>query len=853
MGKIYQLIEKQLKELKEFSAKEKNDYTASKTFSQEYLATKNKDSVNALITIINLNPRKYFGSMEAFSSFLQENRNLLPNNNLSDVPNITYKDHVIKSIIDYETLLNRLEEKIGADKTDELVNEYNNVILTLSSTSEPLKPYTDAIKNELNSLFEDKELVKNYSEDLDFVSSDLIEKKSAGSTEEAIEEISQARDFNAFNSLDVFAAKNNLDAVKFKNMNASPYKLDILPESKEIVDYTKQFGLNKINYTDDLKNKLSLLDNKIKELGVPSKYSTGEESDKYYGLCDYFEKGRQIVRLIDDYKNKTTNQEKIDCVKQISQAKKELVEIKDKYNQLLGFIKETFDLEKVSLPGNIYSGRVHEFNPNYVGAFTPNLPKEWDNENAAAVAILSGYCQFKGSALNIDISTEEYIEQPIKTFLKGAMKNAETIDEKFYLKRSQENTLGKRIAHSLIMVENSHAQIGGYILSARGIEFLNNVEELNENTIDNSVTTNIGTNLSLLFEHSTRKMFMDGRNPSYDSIRNLFAMGDKTDKLYQLSENYYNTDIEKGPVLDYKYVVTTQNGQNTPGAELNRVLKALKDYNIERDNMLRDPASYFGQDEQIEEKVDFTSVVIGAKRYYEDYLLLNKVNIFSLNKNEQKQIMNFLEDPATTLAKKYKKELNLTNEDIRAFKEAYKEENDRINQAKSATFTTKFNEHNNIENGRNTGKTIERIMHDNRGGFLERNFGWSSKEYKALKSAVKAATDVNSPTRGDYTASRICAQKYLDHKLPLGADENALSATEKARVDFCRSIIATCEEMDMQNEQNINNEAFNNNIINNEDFQNQIQKEVNLEPSKDNNIIEASSNVIENDIEINKQ
>ena len=851
MGKLYQLIEKQAKELKAYQDLEKQSYMVSKTFPKTYKAMENSEHINSFIALINKNKEKYFGSVDAYNNFLKENDNLFSKNDVNEIPHTYRSEHLYTGLFNYEVFFDNMEKTIGSDKVDSLCNDFNKLLENKSDNIiKPLKPYTNDIKKELDGLLKDDINLEKYKEDLDFVSDHIIEKENTLQVDVIIDDINVGRDKEALKSLEDYAIKNNLNPEEFKNYNTSNVKLDIMPNSKKIVDDTKELGKN-VKYPEELKNKLLKLDEKIKEIGVPSKYALGEEGDKFYGLCDYFEKAKEITALVGTYKNKTTPEEKINQVKEISLKRQELEVIEKKYDELFAYIKENFDLEKIGLPGNVYSGRKHDFYPDHVEAFTPNLPKKWDEENAAIPVILNGFCQLKGAALNSNVSLLEYMNNPVDNFLKGATKVAEDIDKKFYLPRSEENTLGKRIAHTLITVENSHAALNGYIISARGMEFLNNVDELNEETIPNYISSNIGVNYYYLFDHSVRKMYMNNNEPDYDSIKNLFAMGDKTDKLYEISENYYNTSVEKGSVLDYKYFVTHDNNSRNPKEELDRVLNTLKDYTLERRRMIRDPEAYVGEDEQLEEKIEYTQVILGAKQYFNDYLVMNKKDIVNINKNDSKAIMDFLKDPVTTFTKKFKNELDYSNEFINELKDEYKANNNRYIENKGIDFNLEFSLHNT--EGQNRGKSITQIMHDNRGGFLERNFGWSSKEYKALTVAVKAATDPDSPTRGDYGFAKISAIKYLEHKLPEGVNEDALSANEKRRIQFCRSIISTCDAIENQdnviNNQDLNN---NNNIINNDNFQNQINKDIDLENNNNMDAIDNSNNIIENNLDMKK-
>ena len=854
MGILYDLIKKEVEQLKEYSTLEQTNFLETKTWPKVYGSFKNAAKVNSLMSIINKNAEELFGSKEEFRAFLREHEQELLTDNPYDIPTIDRLDHYYRSIPNYEKFLNNLEKKLGDDNVEMIADTFDYNLKTKPElVTRPLVLYTDQIKSDLANLGLSEEDIKGFSEDLDYVGNNLICKRSAGETEFLIDDVSVGRDYEARKNLKQFARDNHLDPDQFDALNGEEHRLEILPTSDEVVNMTKPFGLNGLQYSDETYEKIAALDQKIRELGVPSTFFAGEQGLKSYGLTDYFAKGQEITRLIGTYDQKITNEEKINHLRELSIKKKELVEIEKKYDELFDFIKQNFDLDKIGLSGNIYCGRKYDFIPQYKGDFVPNLPEKWDMENAGIVTVLNGFCQLKGAANEAGKSLKEYIDNPVKSYLKGAHEYAKTFDDKFYLRRSEDNPLGKRIAQAFVNYENAYTgKFEAYGLKARGFEFLNNAETDKDLIIQNAISANIGTNYIKLYNHSAEKMFMKNNEPDYESIKNLFACGDKTDRLCELSNNYYDADLNKGAKMDYNTAVR-ENASNSPINELNRVMKTLKDYCAHRDSMISNPGFYPG--EQLEEKVDKAAIFMGAKKYFDDFVIKNNIDILRLNDKDRRLIQNFMKDPVTTTLSKYKRELEYDNEDIGIYKDRYKALNDNENRLKAVNFAAAFDANNNAPNGYNVGKNISQIIKDNNGGWLEWIKRSTSKEYKALREAVKAATDRNSPTYGEHGAMKMYAQKYLAYKLPEGADESRLNSTEKRRVEFCRSVLDACRDMERENQALDNEQSIisNNIIIDNKEFQKQLNNDSSNEIFTNNNNIDQqneNNNIISNDMDL---
>jgi hypothetical protein len=74
---------------------------------------------------------------------------------------------------------------------------------------------------------------------------------------------------------------------------------------------------------------------------------------------------------------------------------------------------------------------------------------------------------------------------------------------------------------------------------SRGVEFLNNTSEYNENTNKNMVTSAACNSLIHIYNHSSYALFNKNNQADYASLQNLFALGNDTDNLFLLSKIIY--------------------------------------------------------------------------------------------------------------------------------------------------------------------------------------------------------------------------------------------------------------------------------------------------------------------------
>ena len=290
-----------------------------------------------------------------------------------------------------------------------------------------------------------------------------------------------------------------------------------------------------------------------------------------------------------------------------------------------------------------------------------------------------------------------------------------------------------------------------------------------------------------------------------------------------------------------------------PVSECDRVLEILKDYFIERKYMLEHVNEICGVKDMILDEFNPSKMILAGKEYFEDYIYKNEIDINSIrDEEERKKVFEFVRNPVVALYKKYPNEnlfVDKKNESYEEFYNQYKRDWDRKNSKVYKLFKNNFNLNNNKPRGSNVGKSISRIMEDNKGGWFERHFDKTSKQYKALVSSMNETMNKNSASYGDLKGIEFYAKKYIDYKIPRGFDERRLSSTAKKRVEFCRTILkavqATKDELEAPKVQN-------NNPENNNEFQNQLKEEIQekeiIEIKEDNDIIEVkeSEKIIEN-------
>ena len=242
------------------------------------------------------------------------------------------------------------------------------------------------------------------------------------------------------------------------------------------------------------------------------------------------------------------------------------------------------------------------------------------------------------------------------------------------------------------------------------------------------------------------------------------------------------------------------------------------------------------------------------------------------NKTTRNKVLEFINDPVKAFHHEFRNDRNVLlerndgNETLDKFNNEFANEmNKTVKRSTGDKFINDFATNNQKPRGYNTGKDIATILSDNKGGFFERFIRRNtSKEYKALEGAIKAATDPRSSTYGDFSQVKFYAKKYLEHKLPEGTNEANVSTTGKKRIEFCRSVLNALNDLPEKFKEP---EIINNDIDkimpddqdkvkeikvevakDNDEFQKNLNESLNQQPKNNNNIIEKGNEELENEL-----
>ena len=831
MGKLYNLIKKYYDDIYKYQKDQENDYISVTKFNRIYKTSISVGYINGFVANINKNKDQ-----------------LLPQyKNEEKIINTLYFDKygVIQGLSnDVEDKLNEIENNIDEDKLNELINEFNDFKpAMLKDVNHPYDSLINDFKNDINKLNIDSEKKNEYIDSLDYANLNIVEKLKSDEVDKAIDYVSLTREKLVRENFEEYADKNNADINDLKEIDGKDDVLNFKFNNSDGVDILYPFINKNPQISADLKNKIKELDELVEEKKLFNDLQSGETDFKEYGFNTFFSKAKTINDLLANHIELKTDEEKIANLEKINKEVKELKEIEKKYDDVLGFIEQKFDVDKIGLPGNVYSGRVHSFE-NYK-SFMPNLIPKWDNEKAPYGIILSGYVQLKDISKKINVPLDELLENPAKAYLKGGRNAIKDLDDFHIIKMSDDDNLGRRMAHILVMDNLAYNyRLSGYNYLSRGIEFLNNVDEFNDKTIENMTDSTMITNLMPIYDHSPSFLF-GGLDPDYDSIKNLFALGNKTDNLFEVSTKYVDENLKRGEFAkNYDNQIALFKHVN-PLNETRRILDTMKNFIVEKDILINGGEMSCKDGMLVDELTNpnTAALFVGAKQYYLDFLIKNNVDLSGLDKDQREEINDFINDPIKAFAKKYPNDPKLSK-DINELKTRYKEEWDKYNSHAAVQLKSTFDIVNEENGAFHKDHDIEKILNDNKGGFFFRTFGKSSNEYKAVEKIVKEAFDPKSPSYGDYRSVKFFATKYVNYKLPQGVNEENLDNLSKKKVEFCKSLIETCDRIERVENAPVKEVVL---ASDNIEFQKQVAKDTDINLNMDNINIENNENAIENE------
>ena len=826
--------EEMLKKIEAFKEYEKlrvsNPEEAYK-FQTQFKVREDYSQVSKFLSSLKAGQDGVFASKEAYDQFIANHQDILKGNRMPRLSDKSYGRYEI-SDIDFKAFFDALEKDAGIS-VETLEQSYQNADPNIRANWHPLEEKIANIKADVDALF-DEATAKELKESLDYANGEIIAKTGSDVLDDATAINSMYPGLKANQEFKDFVKGQGLDenVVVNKAMGDSEISGQVFDENN--FETYKPFLKMPIKLDENFKQKIVGLDNLLKQEGLLAQANGGESGSKEYGLTDYFMKNYALKKAIVDQGKMQSEADKKNNLLRINQLAKETKEVSAKYDKVFAYIEKNFDLKNMTLPGNLYSGRPADVENGNVENWRPNLPPKYDFENTPKVIFLSGFTQLKAACQAGEATLEEYLENPTQAFLKGAEKASKDSDARYYPPRSDDMSLGKRLARTFVCEDVCYPKLSGHgMIAGRGIEFLTLTDPNKENKTANTIISGINKDFSELFDHSPSKYFGSAYRPEVDNLKNLFAFGDKEDNLYKVSSHYHNKDAEKVGINErYKDVVKEQ--KNVPvDQEYRRIMNTLRDFAQERKYMFEHQDQFSSPAKGDDEAGGLVSYSLGSllhagRDYFIDYMKENNLSIASIQNDKlREEVTNFITNPVETLAKNVQA-ADMYPDSIQDIKETYNSTYRNYNLPNAAPFFEKFNECNNKPNGRNVGKTFTKIVSDNKGSWWERLRGKTSKEYQALQKIAKEVCKPDSQCYGDEKALYFAAKAYKEYKMPEGTNFESISSTGKKRVEFCDSIINAYEakhpELNVQNQQA---PEVDNNIINQDDFQHQIQNELN--------------------------
>lgn len=794
MSRLYDLIKDDIDKLNEYRKLELEDFKKAKSFPMLYEIEPHRYKVNILLEKISTTIRKKVGEKE-FKDITDKYENARKDILINYVK-YSY-DLKLNPILDYETLFDHIEKSIPEEVTSEIIKEYEANHDYIKPVKKPLEPYVNDILRDMEEIKgitpDEKKMFTKY---LNYAKDEIVEKQN-NNMDHLIDMVSYKRSSIALDNLEKWANQNGMDGVNVGAYDSKHQKIVVVSNTSDKENKLFKPTLDtKPNFSKEFKNKIIALNKFLENKPVLAHAQAGETGFKEYGFLEYFNATSRLNALIDKQHTLTNDADKRANLFSISAEARKLQDISKEYNEILDYIKENFDINDVALSGNIYSGRQTSFTDS-LSKFKSTLPERWDNENAPYGVILNGYIQFKALVKNADSTVEDFLADPIGEYIAGAKKNLDRVALENSLKVN-EAPLGKRIATTLFNSGIVYRSTINYMSGVRGVEFLINQCEENDANYDFINASQIAITYAKKFNASGTDLFGYKSNPDLDSLKNLFAFGNDIDNLYSVSKNY-PFDLDNKGIIAKAYDAQIKSKANlNPVMECRNILEATKDFFNEYKRLMLENSN---------NSIDINpgAILLAGKEYFKDYLLKNNINPLNIaNKNERKEVLDFLNDPFVSFENKFARnndffckngERGILNFGVieRSFKEClYNKYENNIEY-----FTNKIAE--NVLNTPNANKNVNQILNDNKGGYFERKIGTTSKEYLALENSIKNSLDAYSTSYGDFTMPKYYAEKYLEHKLPEGANENNLKENEKRRVEFCRSIIKTCNELERHN------------------------------------------------------
>ena len=543
---------------------------------------------------------------------------------------------------------------------------------------------------------------------------------------------------------------------------------------------------------DDVKNNIIGLSQLVNKSGIFKEYTSGETGSKEYGFLTFFNKQIEIYKLLNQDISKLSDEEKKKYSQEVIKKSNELNDIEAKYDEVLDYINKNFDMDKITISGNIYSGRP-----------PAGLLEKWDNKNARAGVILNGLAQLYGACKNANMSIEEYLNDPEKGMRQSYENAASKIKNNYILPR-EGNSLGKRIARACVNSSELRYYIGAVIFSnSRGIEFLYHVDTDRENAAKNVLAEAlIATECSEEQRGSKEYLRLDDNSliaePNYDNLMNVLLFGDDKENIFETCDNYYTKEFKKLPALTANdYMEKYKKMMENPSETFKKITEDIKDFIKEREIIRKENqerAKNGGKELSTVDDISAEHLVVASKFMLENMLTANKKTLKDIKDPiARKNIQAFLKNPAKALDKMFPNQLGMDKDDLQKFEEKIQVATNVRSQTLQNNFIDimmKNGVPKEVINNQNDKAGMYKVLDDHPIGFFEGIFSTkATRNYRKLINALDGLYDPESSGFGKVDKVAKAAEAYLEHKYKGGKTIDDLKGEAKERAKFCENII----------------------------------------------------------------
>ena len=771
-------------------AKDAKDHNERK-FDNVYDAMLGISCINNTLKFINENANTWFKNKEEILNLAESYGFKVANNEIKEFIllndrnaleniNLEFFDKVEGMIKNHDLLRFRREVKGNGANEFERANQH------------VLNDKINEIKQNIPANLS-QDLKDEYIKALDNINAKVINKISDNFVENILDDDAKNRKRDAKSGLkefvkplDVSEKDKEVFVGREKEFSDSAIKYLI----KKPEEYETFANINEkrppIEFGDEVKNKIKGLVKIVDETGIFKTYASGETSVKQYGFLTFFNMQQELNDLINKDTSGFTDKEKKEYSEEVIKKSNELNDIEDKYDKVLDYIKQNFDMDNISNNQNIYSGRPAAGN-------VQGLLEKWDNKNARPGVILNGLAQLYGAAEIAGITIDEFLDNPEKAMDLAIEKKVNPVKAPFIIPR-EGNSLGKRLARASNYNNAAFTQLQNDLFGIyRATEFVCAVDSDKNKAVQNIMTESVKTRgLAETIQGGNDYLKIDLTNVKYNNLVNILMFGNETkDSIFEVCEDYYKPDFKRAFIPNHmeKY----KEMMDDPKKAFKDITETIKDYIIESQLIDKEADEIQKSNPKIlyQEEITAKNIALAGKLILENMLLANNKTLDDIaDLDVRKDIKAYLDNPAQALVDIYKDDLGIKGNDAKYFVEKTQEEVDTYFYQKASTFDDNFTKYMKDTNPNGTENSLADIVANHRIGFFENIFNTkATKNYRNLLRALGGLYDEKSEYYGKPEKVALVAKAYLDHKYKGGKTIDNLSGEAKARAKFCENFI----------------------------------------------------------------